>query len=315
MPIIKYGAYFVPPFHRTGEMASILPYLLRSRPRLPYQRERLTTADGDFLDIDWLAARNQRCVILCHGLEGSSKSKYILGMADYLYQRKYDVVAMNYRSCSGEMNRLARFYHSGASEDLHFVLEHVLQRGYRDLLLIGFSLGGNLVLKYLGEKKFALPHNLRAAVTMSAPIDLENAALNMAQLNRRHYTIWFLHSLKEKMKAKQELLPDKIDTIYFSSIRNGMDFDEYYTAPLHGFADAADYYKQNSSRQFLDNIATPTLLINARNDPMLGENCFPYDEAQANDSFHLITPEHGGHVGFYFGQNGFWSRTVDLCFL
>jgi len=281
-----------------------------------YQRERINTPDNDFLDLDWVRNDSKRLAILSHGLEGDSKRPYILGMVNALAKQGWDALAWNARGCSGEPNRVLRFTHSGATEDLNAVIQHVFTTAsYSEIALIGFSLGGNLTLKYLGERK--VDPRIKAAVAFSVPCDLECSSVQLARPANRIYMFRFLATLRQKVRAMARLFPEKIDDRGFEKLQNFKDFDDRYTAPLHGFRNALDYWRQSSCKQFLRNISIPALLINARNDPFLAKECFPLEEAKENPMLHLETPQYGGHVGFirFNGDREYWSENRAMLFL
>jgi len=286
------------------------------RANVPYERERIDTEDGDFLDLDWVRKGASRLAVLSHGLEGDSKRPYMTGMVRALIDHGWDALAWNARGCSGEPNRILRFTHSGATEDLHTVIRHVLStRPYSELVLIGFSLGGNLTLKYLGER--APDSRIKAAVAFSVPCDLQCSSVKLALPVNRIYMRRFLVTLREKILALAQLMPARIDDHGYSQLRNFKDFDDRYTAPIHGFKNAEDYWRKCSCKQFLKTISVPTLLINARNDPFLADECYPADEAELNPNLHLETPDHGGHVGFisFNKAREYWSETRAVRFL
>jgi uncharacterized protein len=286
------------PFWMPGRHAeTIIPALWRTVADPGYVRERLELADDDFLDLDWLQRGNSHLVIICHGLEGSTDRPYVRGMAKALINSKLDVLAWNFRGCSGEMNRLPRFYHSGETGDLNLVILHALERfQYTSVSLIGFSLGGNLILKYLGEAKRSPLIPLRKAISISAPIHLASCSEVIAMPHNKLYTLRFLSTLKAKVKAKAEVFPQYFDLRPLKNLNSVYAFDEYYTAPLHGFKNAIDYYTKNSALQFLENIDCETLLVNAKNDPFLSEKAFP--SGIQNPKLRTIYPNKGGHVGF-----------------
>ena len=292
----------------------MFPTLFRKIDMPAYVRERITTADNDFLDVDIAGVSSSRAVILCHGLEGSSKSKYILGMAQIFNKNGWDAVAMNYRSCSGEPNKSVSFYHSGLTADLDQVIKTIGSR-YTQLVLIGFSLGGNLVLKYVGERGSALPDKIKKAVAISVPCDLTSSAVELDKPHNFIYNKRFIKKLAAKVKAKKNIMPDKIDIEPLDKIKSLNDFDDCYTAPLSGFKDAHDYWSRCSSRQFLPGIKIPTLIINAHDDPFLGEGCFPWKEAAENDFLELEVPRYGGHVGFVSDSEIYWSEERTLQFV
>ena len=307
MPLVP--SRFQPPwFLRNGHVQTILPVLLQRRARAAFTRERLELPDGDFLDLDWLRQGSQRLVILAHGLEGSSTQTYIRGMAATLAGAGWDSLAYNFRGCSGEPNRLPRAYHSGETEDLRAVIAHAVA-AYSTIALVGFSLGGNVILKYLGE---APSHPaIRTAAAICAPIDLAACARKLDQRrSNRIYLRRFIVSLVDKIEAKATLFPDIVDATGARNLDSFQAFDDRYTGPMHGFRDAEDYWTQSSARQFLRNITVPTLLLQPRNDPFLAPEAYPWPEAEANPHFFLETPESGGHVGFLDLRRGLqpWSE-------
>ena len=293
-------------------MQTILPVLLHRRLAVAYQRERLELPDGDFLDLDWarFGEKNPRLAILTHGLEGDANAGYIRGMAAALGAAGWDALAWTLRGCGPEPNRLARFYHSGETRDLAAVIAHAAAAGnYPRVALVGFSLGGNVTLKYLGET--APPHPaIVGAVAISVPVELAASAARLdQQLGNRVYLRRFLRTLVEKVEAKAARFPGQFDLAGIRRVRGFQEFDDRYTAPIHGFRDAADYWRQSSARQFLPTLRVPTLLVNARDDPFLAPECFPFAEAEANPCLFFQAPNHGGHVGFLDFTEGVRGRT------
>lgn len=283
-----------------------------------YQRQRIDTPDNDFLDLDWVRTGSRRLAVVAHGLEGDSRRHYMLGMVKALSKRGWDVVAWNARGCSGEPNRAPRFTHSGATEDLETVLARFLSiGGYSEIALLGFSLGGNLTLKYLGERGSGLDRRIKAAVAFSVPCDLFSGCTALAKPANQIYMRRFLATLHDKIRALMKLMPGKIDDQGYEKMRTFKDFDDRYTAPLHGFKDAEDYWRQCSCKPYLKFIQIPTLLVNARNDPFLADPCYPVEEARQNPNLHLEMPTSGGHVGFVsFNHDGeYWSETRAAAFL
>jgi predicted alpha/beta-fold hydrolase len=318
MPVIPGSTYAPPILLASGHLQSIFPTLYRKVRGVHYRRERIITPDDDFLDLDWSPVGSRRIAVLSHGLEGNSTRGYMLGMARALNRSGWDALAWNYRGCSGQMNRTPRFYHSGATEDLHTVVMHLLSQGiYSEVALIGFSLGGNLTLKYLGERGGDLDERIVAAATFSVPCDLKSSAGELARPSRAIYMRRFLRSLEEKVRAKIAAMPGRIPDSGFEGIRSFREFDDRYTAPMHGFRDAEEYWRRNSCRQFLGAISIPTLMVNAKNDPFLAPACYPIAEAEANPNFFLEMPESGGHVGFVsFNREGeYWMERRAIAFL
>jgi predicted alpha/beta-fold hydrolase len=295
MPVVA-STFNPPAFLRGGHVQTIWGAFLRRGHRIAFEQEHLELDDGDFLDLRWLRRGHHRLAILSHGLEGSADQGYIRGMTTALSAAGWDVLAWNFRGCGPDPNRLVRLYHSGATEDLGAVVQRAAAN-YSQMALIGFSLGGNLTLKYMGE---APTHaSVVAAVAISAPIDLAASARKLdLRWSNRIYLRRFIQSLVAKVEAKALRFPDQIDANGSRALRTFQEFDDRYTSRLHGFRDAADYWKQASARQFLHQINVPTLLINARNDPFLAPECFPFAEAERNSCLFLDAPESGGHLGF-----------------
>lgn len=320
MPVLPPPEYR-PPFPFTsGHLQTIYPTLFRKTPETEPKRERIETDDGDFIDIDWHRSVTETCsglVIVSHGLEGHSRKKYPLGIARHLCAGGWDVVCLNFRCCSGEPNRLPRFYHSGVTDDLHRVLCHGLERGYDRAALIGFSMGGNQTLKYLGENPDLVPCQVKAAVTFSVPCQLDDSVVVMSKTVNQIYMKYFMAGLREKIEEKAARFPDLIDTEGLDQMRTFEPFDDKYTAPLHGFKDAADYYARCSSAQFLEAIRVPTLIVQAADDPFLSSSCYPVEQAKKNENLFLEIPDFGGHVGFMgrWLEQPYWSEKRARIFL
>jgi predicted alpha/beta-fold hydrolase len=316
MPLLNNSFYKAPVGFRNPHIQSIYPQLCRQVKGITYIRERIATPDNDFLDLDWCNLQSNRCAILLHGLEGHTRRSYMQGMARTVQAYGWNAVAMSFRGCSGEPNKTLRMYHHGVSDDLHTVIMHVLNRGYDEIALIGFSLGGNVILKYLGEGIFTIPDQLKCSVAISAPCDLAGCAVKIDRERRSFYRSRFLKMLHKKLVDKKTSFPDAINIDGFKSITTFREYDNRYTAPFHGFRDADDYYTRNASLQFLETIKTPVLLINAQDDPFLTKSCFPTEVAQKSTFLYLEAPEHGGHVGFIkFDKTGhYWheQRTSEF---
>ncbi|WP_084138096.1 YheT family hydrolase [Chryseolinea serpens] len=306
--------YQRPFFLFTPHLETIYPATLRQVHGVAYTRERITTPDDDFLDLDWLQHGSSSLVIISHGLEGNSTRAYVKGMARAAYGQGIDVLAWNFRGCSEEMNRQLRFYHSGASDDLEIIVQHALAKGYKQLYLVGFSLGGNLTLKYLGERP-TYPQ-IKRAVAFSVPLHLHSSCLKISEPSNWIYNQRFLNNLKEKVIRKATQMPG-LDVTGIGNIKTLMAFDDRYTAPLHGFASALDYYTRCSALNFLHTIQIPTLIVNAQNDPFLSTACYPAAALKDHPVVKFESPQFGGHVGFaQFRKNGlYWSEERALSFL
>ncbi len=280
-------------------------------------RERIPTPDDDFLDLDFARVGASRAVLLTHGLEGHSQRPYILGMVRAFSRRGWDAVVLNFRSCSGEMNRQARTYHGGATDDLHTTLSHVLASNpYDHLVLVGFSLGGNMILKYLGEKAEDLHPAIKRAAVFSVPTDFKTSAEHINRPANWIYQERFIRSLNQKARAKRQQYPGHIPPVKRLAPRTIVYFDDTFTAPVHGFQGADDYYHQVSSKRFIPHIRIPTLLVNAWDDPFLPKACYPVAEAEAHPYLTFETPASGGHVGFvtFNADHEYWSETRACAF-
>lgn len=312
-PMESTATYSPPFFLFNRHLETIFPALFRKVKRLPYATDRIVTPDDDFLDIYQFRQGSPNAVIISHGLEGNAWRPYVTGMVNACFMAGYDVITWNFRGCGDEMNRKLRFYHSGATEDLDAVTQFAISRGYEQLNLIGFSLGGNLTLKFLGER--TVNPTIKKAVTLSVPMDLLTSCRQISRPGNRLYARRFLKSLKEKVLRKSALMPE-LDISGIKKIKTIMEFDDRYTAPLHGFNDAMSYYHQCSAIRVVAHIKIPTLIINAANDPFLSRECYPEKLLRNHPYVQFENPSRGGHVGFaQFNKNGlYWSeeRTVNF---
>ncbi len=308
------SSYQPPFFLFNAHLETIYPALLRRVPLQAYTRERIATPDHDFLDLDWIKQDAGRLVIISHGLEGNSQRSYIKGMARMCLASNFDVLTWNYRGCSEEMNRELRFYHSGATDDVGVVVNHAIACGYTNITLIGFSLGGNLTLKYIGEQQ--PPKEVKKAVAFSVPLDLHSSCIQISRPSNRIYSERFLKSLKKKIITKA-VFRKELDIKGIDAIASLIEFDDHFTAPIHGFKNAVDYYTQSSSLQFLTRITIPTLIINAQNDPFLSKECYPTATLHDHPFVRFESPAYGGHVGFaQFNKNGlYWSEERAMEFI
>ena len=299
MPLLR-STYAGPPAYQyNGHLQTIIPSLTRRVQGVAYERERLTLADNDFVDLDWLDQRSNKLVILTHGLEGDSSRQYMRGMARLFAQNKYDVLAWNCRSCSGEMNRAFRLYNHGEIGDLGEVIGHALQtKAYEELVLVGFSMGGNITLKYLGVHGKDVPDMIKKGIAISSPVDLGASALLLDQPENRFYRNRFRAKLTRKISQKASLFPDRLDMSKLAQVKQWRDFDEFFSAPVNDYRDADDFYQQASAINFMPAITVPTFVLNAQNDPLLSPECSPGWLAERHAKIFLETPHSGGHVGF-----------------
>lgn len=286
------------------------------RVKVTYERERLELSDGDFVDLDWVDRGSRKLVILSHGLEGNSDRHYIRGAARLFARRGWDVLAWNCRSCSGEMNRHLRLYNHGEIGDIGEVIAHALRvRDYQRIVLIGYSMGGSITLKYLGVNGAEIPEPVKKGIAISTPCDLKASAQTLEDPANRFYKKRFLKNLRKKIAKKAEQFPEVIDLSHFDRIEVWEDFDNFYSAPLNGYRDADDFYQQASAINFMDGITVPALVLNAKNDPILTPACSPAALAEKHPNIFVETPEKGGHVGFSLpGDQHAWSEYRALEF-
>lgn len=323
-----------------GHLQTIYGAYLAHHQRINFVRQRIETPDGDFLDLDWTgpglfadrltdgrsapkdshlsktAARrwaqaedwaqlpkstHTQALVIFHGLEGSSKSHYAQAIAQYFRARGWVVVVAHFRGCSGFPNRMARSYYSGDSAEIQFILEAVQQQlSYASWHAVGVSLGGNALLKYLGEQ--GSNSILEAAAAISSPSDLVSCGQHLSEgfAGRRLYCPHFLKTMRHKIFEKSKRFPGMIDIVRLAQVRTLRDFDDVYTAPMHGYQHALDYWTQASSKPLLSQITTPTLVLNAKNDPFVPEPSLPQPQ-DCSEAVLLHQPENGGHVGFVSG--------------
>jgi uncharacterized protein len=296
------SSYTAPVWLPGGNLQTIYAALCVARTKVEYRRERWDTPDGDFVDVDWLdGAAGAPLVVLFHGLEGSSHSHYALALMAEVRALGWSGAVYHFRGCSGENNRLPRVYHSGDSAEIDWALRRLrLTRAGRPLLAVGVSLGGNALLKWLGEEGEAATAIVDAAASVSAPLDLSATGYSLERGFNMVYTRMFLTTLKKKMFDKLTDYPDLVDVAATRRARTLYDFDNAVTAPLHGFRDTDDYWTRASAKPWLQHIALPTLVLNAQNDPFMPASALPLpDEVSAQVL--LEFPQTGGHVSFIAG--------------
>lgn len=296
VPIVQ--SQFTPAWWcRNPHLQTLWPLVVKPRhPEL--KRERIELTDGDFIDLDWTANKHDPMVLVIHGLEGSAHSHYARRMLHALPQNGFRGVLMHFRGRSGEPNRLPRAYHSGETGDLQFIFNLLSSRGDKISAIIAYSLGGNVLLKWLGEQQND-PPDIKA-VAVSVPFVLSELADHMNKGFSRIYQRYLVKSLHKTFEAKASIIDLPLSTDFIKKMRSFWEFDDKVTAPLHGFASAREYYSKSSSRQFLIGINTPTLVIQAKDDPFMSPRVIP-DEGELSDSVTLELAGRGGHVGFISG--------------
>lgn len=293
---------------KLGHLNTMYPTLFRDVGPIPYVRTLIPTPDHDELHIDVLQKKYKRMAILCHGLEGSSSSTYIQGLSQYLHHKKWDIAAVNYRTCGGIMNKTAKLYHGGATYDVDTIVDY-FKDDYDEIALIGFSLGGNLSLVYVGDKGENLDPRIKALVAISVPTNLIATSKEIAKKSNFIYQRRFLKSLKEKVKIKAQDYPDIYNVSLLKEIKTLYDFDDVFTGPIGGFKNALDYYTQCRSDKRIPLLKIPTLIINAKDDPFLPIESYPYTQVEKNKNVQMLTPKYGGHVGFVQkNKKHYWSE-------
>jgi predicted alpha/beta-fold hydrolase len=298
MPQIKSRYKPSLPF-KSGFISTVYSGLIRYI-KYPQKRERIKLSDGDFLDLDWSYASraSNSLVIILHGMEGHGQRPYVSGIARHLNTQHMDAICVNFRGCSGQINTQFFSFHSGQTEDLKDVITHVISNhNYDSIFLNGISLGGNIVLKYLGETS-DVPNQIKAGMAVSVPVDLAGSSKALHSFKNCFFHIYFMIALKLKLKQKHRQFPTKISRLSLWRIWTLRSLDEIYTSRANGFKDAAHYYNKSNSLQYLPAITTPVLILNALNDTFLTETCYPNAIAEDNPFIYLETPKHGGHVGF-----------------
>lgn len=317
MPILT-SKYRAPLWIGGKHAQTILPSLLRKVTGVHYARERIATEDADFLDLDWSCIDSKKLVIIGHGLEGNTGKSYVQGMVKEFNARGWDAVGWNLRSCSGELNHSFRLYNAGATDDIKRIIHHVLsQKKYKQICLIGFSMTGNIILNYLAESKNELPTELKRAVVFSVPCDLYACIRSLSSGFNRIYLNQFLFSLKRKIVSKSKIYPGLLSHIKIEKINDFIDFDTYINVPHYGYRDVMHYYQECSSKYKISKIETPTLIVNAKNDPFLHPSCFPHEVCLQSRHVYFEGPDDGGHIGFIKDRiNGiYWSEERAIQFI
>lgn len=308
--------YKRPWFLPNAHLETIWPSLFRTPDKPAYMREEISTDDDDFLLLDWLRNGHDCLAIVSHGLEGDSHRHYVVGMVNCLGRNGWDVLAWNFRGCGGPINRQPRFTHNGATDDLDTVVQHAIRKyQYKSIVLVGFSMGGNLSLVYLGREADRVPDEVEAAVCLSVPCDLEAASYKLAEKENAIYMKRFMRMMGEKVRRQAGNYPEKFPYDDYHRLKTFSDFDDRYTAPLHGFRDAKHYWRECSCTAYLCDIQRPVWIVNAGNDPFLAPSCFPDSKDHKNQLVSLVKPEHGGHCGFASLKNTYWSEDLTATLL
>jgi uncharacterized protein len=300
MALIEHPSYKTPTLLFGKHLQTIVP-TLRKVTDVPYTRERIETPDGDFLDLDWLKNNNRKLLVLTHGLEGNSVRPYIMGMAKHFSQLGWDVLAWNCRSCSGELNRLFRLYNHGDVDDIALVVNHAAKNNYDDIALAGFSMGGNISLKYAS----VCPHpSITKVVSFSAPLEMRSSTAALEKWDNWVYRFHFQRNLLPKLKSKAKLFPQKLDYDYVIKNIKSWDFQLHtFFCVMNDYKDLDDFYERGSALNYIPDLKLKTLIVQAENDPMLSPACFPKDLARKHPFIDLEVLKKGGHCGFPIKNN------------
>ena len=300
----------------TAHLQTIWPALFRKRPKIAITRERVELDDGDFIDLDWYGHSKAPLVMINHGLEGSIASHYALPLMKTLDDAGFASIFMHFRNCSETPNRLARSYHSGDTGDIQAIIQHIVHRHQREVLAaIGFSLGGNALLKWLGESGNNNP--LKCAAAVSVPFLLADSAAKLSKGFSRLYQWYLLKALKQSYLNKFSTLASPLD-VNIEKLDSFRTFDNEVTAPLHGFKNVDEYYQQSSCRQYLQDIQVPTCIIHSRDDPFMYADSIPR-KSEMSEHIKFVLTDNGGHVGFVSGAYPwkaiYWHEKVLCDFL
>ena len=303
--------------YKGSHRQTILPNIFR-RVKLPgYHRERIPLPDGDFVEVDWLKNDSKKLVVALHGMEGNSQRQYIKGILSQMYELGWDGLGFNFRGCSGTPNILARSYHCGETKDIGYVLEQICSdKNYETIVIVGFSLGGNVALLYSAQQKADLHEKIKAVVAVSVPCDLPACVPEISRPTNILYLNRFMKGLKDKVRSKEDMYRH-LDLKRIYSATNFQVFDDAFTAPVHGFASGEDYWKTVASLPHLEAIRIPALILNAQDDTFLSKSSTPMALAKSSSLLHVMHPANGGHVGFFEHLNWkkLWSERQIAFFL
>ncbi len=296
MPLVHPSSYSSKPWYLFNEhMETIIPSIFNKVPDVSYERERLELNDGDFLDLDWIKNGHKRLMIIGHGAMGNSERHYVKRPAKFFSEKSWDILAWNSRGCSGEPNRLPRLYHHGETEDLSAVVNHGLTQGYEQIFLLGLSMNGCQTVKYFGEKKRA--DRVLGGFAVSVSFSLKDTTIQAEKQLNGLYAKQFLKGLKEQYRAKKadHLLLREVD---FEKIKTFDELNEQVSIKAFGYADLEEFYHKASCINYVEDIDRPVFVLNAKNDPLLGSDCYPEAMIQKHPFLYGEFPRHGGHVGF-----------------
>ena len=308
MPLVKTS--YRAPYHLPGGLIQTVAAGRKHRPSISMERETLTLSDGDFIDLDWVSNNNNQLIIVTHGLEGSSRSQYIVDLILECNPNKYDILVWNCRSCSGRMNKLQKLYHHGEIEDISEVVSHVLNtKKYNKLHLAGFSMGGNISIKFLSQNK-ELAMEITSCAVVSSPCDLRGSSNAMDRPMNFLLRKYFMRNIYKKLAAKEAQFPGSFPMEEFHKLKSWNKFDELFIAPFSGFNSVDEFYYDASANNFIEGVTTPLYLLNAKNDPVLPQSCHPIAQAKKSDNLFLELPRTGGHVYFPINRRNYAVQRI-----
>lgn len=296
MPIVENSNYQPPVWFKNGHISTIYAGAVRKTVPPAYHREQWGLPDGDFLLVDFIKQNPQKAVILCHGLEGHSKSNHNNSAAHYFLKEGYSVFAWNNRSCGGKMNRMPQLYHHASIKDLDAVVQRIVNQGYQKIFLLGYSLGGAQILSYFG--RMPIDPRVKAGCAVSTPMQLQSSAAKIKKGLGRIYAHRFIKKIRTKLLTKAQNFPELINADHVKSIKSFEDLAKAFIVPVHGFKNLDDYYKRASPGYSNHAVKTPALILNALNDPMMGAPDYPQKLAKTNPHIYLEMPKYGGHCAF-----------------
>ncbi len=299
MPLIE-SKYKASGIFKHQHLATLFPAMFRRRIPLPFRREQITTKDHDFFEVDWLENNNKNLIIILHGVEGSSNSKYVNGISRKMFKKGYDIAAINNRGCGGKDNFKAATYHAAFYDDVEYFVNYADRHyNYDRLFIIGYSLGGSILLNYLSRSEKINP-KVKAAIAMSCTLDFITGGINLLAPKNKIYAAYFMGKIKRKARRRKKLLKEAgVDVLQLLKAANIRDIDNLYTVKVFKFKSARTYWKWASVLPHLEKINIPTLILNAKDDPLLTRTSYPYKIAEKHPYIYLETPEYGGHLGFY----------------
>ena len=309
MPLIEHSTYQAPPFSGNAHLQTIIPSFFRKEETVAYERETFEMPDGDFVYLDWArsAVPSSDLVIISHGLCGNTQRHYVLSLVHAFRAIQVDCLAWNFRLTGPSPGRLLKMTTSDSSEELGWITEHAIAKGnYKRVFHVGYSMGGNICLLYLGREVRKLPAEVVGGAAFCATIDLPVCNSIMDLPSGKLYTWHFLRKISKNMMAKHKQFPEQIDLEALAKVRSFREFDDHFTAPIMGFKNADDYWQKASACAWLHELQVPTLLVNPTNDPFLGGQCYPVECAEKSRFLYLEMPAEGGHCGFIGGKNREW---------